>query len=99
MTLICEEYFGGCPKCGHLTLVNHGPEHWGVCDIHQLRWNIGSNLFSNWRAQTPEQKSEAHNRLTAMTEVEPLSEGEPIPGAEDAALVVESLFERIGGAA
>lgn len=53
-------YFGGCPVCGDNDgYVNIGRGHWLVCKEHRTRWFIGSNLFSSWRDETPEEQRRA----------------------------------------
>ena len=50
------ECFGGCPYCGgYDVFLNIGRDHWIICRTHQVKWHIGSNLFSCWRNQTEEQ--------------------------------------------
>src|ERR1043166_3166003 len=52
-----KNYFGGCPKCGRSDgYINHGRDHWFVCDRHGLKWSVGSNLFSDWRNETEEER-------------------------------------------
>jgi hypothetical protein len=66
-----DEYFGGCPTCGKTNgFVDFGADHWFVCDAHETRWYIGSNLFSSWRDNpTPETHLE---RVTRYAVVEPV---------------------------
>jgi hypothetical protein len=42
-----------CPSCGEAgELVNVASSHWGICNECELKWHIGTNLFSSWRDQT-----------------------------------------------
>ena len=42
-----EHYFGGCPECGNTDgYMNVGSEHWFVCDVHRIKWFIGSTPTS-----------------------------------------------------
>ncbi|MDB5637760.1 MAG: hypothetical protein JWP51_2668 [Bradyrhizobium sp.] len=65
------DYFGGCPIC-HMTngFLNSGSEHWFVCDVHRVKWYVGSNLFSGWREETAEQRFRSLDKLTKYREVE-----------------------------
>jgi hypothetical protein len=68
-----DDYFGVCPECGrHDGYVNVGPNHVFVCREHRTAWCIGSNLFSSWHDQTPEQKAENLRMLNDFKEVEPI---------------------------
>ncbi len=47
-----DELVGGCPPCGRYdACLNVGPAHWAYCSAHSLRWWVGDNLFSSWRAR------------------------------------------------
>src|SRR5277367_1821432 len=70
------DYFGGCPHCG----ANHGflnvrAEHWIVCDAHQVKWCVGSNLFSSWKDENERIWRRNTERLLGYSKVEPLPEG------------------------
>jgi ssDNA-binding Zn-finger/Zn-ribbon topoisomerase 1 len=55
-----SNYFGGCPECGgNDGYVNIGRGHWFVCKKHKTHWFIGSNLFSTWKDETPEEQRRA----------------------------------------
>jgi hypothetical protein len=42
-----DAYWGLCPKCHQSDgRVDFGRSHWGVCDVHRVRWAIGGNLFT-----------------------------------------------------
>ena len=59
-----DDYFGVCPTC-HRTngFINVGSGHWYFCSEHKTAWCIGSNLFSCWRDETPEQQKAEYDRL------------------------------------
>jgi len=70
------DYFGGCPHCG----ANHGflnvrAEHWIVCDAHQVKWCVGSNLFSSWKDENERIWRRNAEKLLGYSKVEPLPEG------------------------
>ncbi len=45
-----SNHFGVCPTCRRQNGCHSlGPVTWYVCDIHRVKWNIGTNLFSTWR--------------------------------------------------
>ena len=51
------DYFGVCPDCRRTNgCLNVGGDHWFYCTEHHVRWWVGSNLFSSWRDQTPNQQ-------------------------------------------
>ncbi len=65
------ECFGGCPYCGgYDVFLNIGRDHWIICRTHQVKWHIGSNLFSNWRNETEEQWLRNSYELAGYREVE-----------------------------
>ncbi len=65
------ECFGGCPYCGgYDVFLNIGRDHWIICRTHQVKWHIGSNLFSNWRNETEEQWLRNTYELVGYREVE-----------------------------
>ncbi len=67
------ECFGGCPYCGGYDIyLDIGRDHWMVCRTHQVKWCIGSNLFSSWRNQTEEQWLRNTYELAGYREVEPI---------------------------
>lgn len=67
------EYFGGCPHCGSSDgFLNFGRDHWGICHKHQVKWYIGSNLFSGWRDEAEEQWLRNTYRLSPYHQVEPI---------------------------
>jgi hypothetical protein len=52
-------HFAGCPECGQDDgYLNAGRSHWMFCDEHQVKWCIGSNLFSSWREETEAEQRE-----------------------------------------
>lgn len=66
-------YFGVCPVCRrHNGCRSVGPVHWYCCDVHRLKWNVGTNLFSGWRHLTPEQHLANSYKLSQYTEVKPV---------------------------
>ena len=68
------EYFGGCPHCGKNDgYINFGRNHWMVCDKHETRWCVGSNLFSSWRDETEEDWEKNAQRMDGYTEVAPIA--------------------------
>ena len=67
------DYFGGCPECGKNNgCLNVGRSHWFICHDHKKRWFIGSNLFSGWKEETPEEWLRNEKILLTYEEVEPL---------------------------
>ena len=79
------ECFGGCPYCGGYDIyLDIGRDHWMVCRTHQVRWHIGSNLFSAWREQTEEQRLRNTYELAGYREVESVFPSElpdPVSGS------------------
>jgi hypothetical protein len=70
-----DDYFGVCPICkwqdGYL---NDGPDHWFVCNRHMTKWFVGSNLFSGWREETPEQRFAQRDKLARYRTVRETAE-------------------------
>lgn len=65
------ECFGGCPYCGgYDRILNIERVHWMMCRTHQVKWDIGSNLFSGWRGETEEQWIRNTYELAGYREVE-----------------------------
>ncbi len=65
--------FGGCPTCGAgAQYLNVGREHWFVCRLHEVKWLVGSNLFSGWRHEEDWEWEENERELAGYEEVEPL---------------------------
>lgn len=65
--------FGACPECGrHDGYVNLGANHVFVCSTHKTAWCVGSNLFSSWEEETPEQRAETERMLKGYRDVEPI---------------------------
>lgn len=57
-----DDYFGTCPECGsHDGYYNVGKAHWFVCHEHEVRWCVGSNLFSSWRTEDELDQEFAHS--------------------------------------
>lgn len=48
--------FGTCPKCGRDPdeCRNIGRDHWGLCRQHKQAWWFGSNIFSSWHDESPD---------------------------------------------
>lgn len=68
-------HFGGCPVCGCAGMVvSAGRPHWGVCHDHQVRWYIGDNLFSSWRALSPAERRRCWQQVVSYKVIE-----DPIP--------------------
>ena len=66
-----SEYFGGCPECGtNDGFLFHGRDNWFVCDTHQTKWLIGSNLFSGYLHMTDQELAWQRDRLAGYREVE-----------------------------
>ena len=59
-----SNHFGVCPEC-HQTngYINIGRAHWFYCAPHQVKWCVGSNLFSDWKEQTEAQQREIYESL------------------------------------
>jgi hypothetical protein len=67
-----SDYFGLCPICHREGRCrNIGRDHWFACDLHRLKWLVGSNLFSNWREEDKEQWLENERVLSAYKKAEP----------------------------
>jgi hypothetical protein len=50
-----QDHFGVCPVCGEsCPYLNVHKTHWFYCDEHEVRWCVGSNLFSSWREEDEE---------------------------------------------
>ena len=68
-----DEYFGGCPHCGHNDgHVNNGPDHWFICYQHKTKWLAGSNLFSGWRDEDEEMWKLNRFRLSGYMIAKPI---------------------------
>ena len=65
-------YFGGCPECRDMTMLNIERNHYGLCHEHKVKWYIGANLFSAWRHETEEQWIANAAILEGYKEIEPL---------------------------
>src|SRR5271156_5543169 len=69
-------YFGGCPHCGEQQgYLNVRTEHWIVCDAHEVKWRIGSNLFSSWKDDDESVWLRNAEKLMGYSKVIPLPEG------------------------
>jgi hypothetical protein len=67
------EYFGGCPQCGESDgYINDGPEHWGCCEAHKVKWRIGCNLFSSWQDESEADRAVNRWELSRFREVGPI---------------------------
>ena len=61
---VVENYFGVCPECGKTDgYINVGRDHWFYCKEHKLRWNVGSNLFSDWKDETADEQCRKYTEL------------------------------------
>jgi hypothetical protein len=79
-----NEHFGVCPKCGEQDgWLSFGPDHWFVCHKHRVRWEGGSNLFSEWRDRTPEEFARNGRLLLHNREVEPIVGSLCLGGVEE----------------
>jgi hypothetical protein len=64
---------GGCPICGgNDGWLNVNRDEWAVCHGHSTKWLIGSNLFSDWQAETEVDWLRNFYKLATYREVEPL---------------------------
>ena len=64
---------GGCPHCGgNDGWLNVGRDEWAICRGHQVKWLIGSNLFSDWQHETEEDWLRNRYRLEQHMTVEPV---------------------------
>lgn len=67
-----DEHFGGCPECGgNDGFINVNRVHYFVCHLHNTQWEVGQNLFSGWREETPEVWERNRQIVDSYTEVEP----------------------------
>jgi len=56
--------FGWCPICYHYDgWVSIGSEQWCYCNEHKKMWNLGHNVFSNWRYETAEMQQRRFDSL------------------------------------
>ncbi len=63
---------GVCPTCRHTNgILNDYKDHWGVCDAHRVKWEVGYNLFSAWQFETQLDWSRNRALLAGYREVEP----------------------------
>lgn len=63
-----EDPFGTCPICHSSDgYVNCGAAHWLYCATHKVAWNIGSNIFSSWKWDGPEEWRHAADVLAGCT--------------------------------
>ncbi len=70
--------FGGCPHCLCVDNIwNIGRCHWAVCHQHKTKWDIGENLFSNWRDEGRQDWLKNKYRLANYQSVEPIFPPEP----------------------
>ncbi len=55
----------GCPECGGGAgrVVNVGRCHWAFCRNHKVKWTIGCNLFSSWKAQKQDEQRRIYDEL------------------------------------
>ena len=69
---ITYNYFGYCPHCDVSNMYcNIGRDHWFYCELHQVCWCVGSNLFSDWKEESEETWKENEAFLEPFTVVEP----------------------------
>ena len=65
-----DNYFGKCPECGSNDgYLNVERDHWFVCDQHKIKWYVGSNLFSGWRDESPEDWERNRKLLATYREI------------------------------
>lgn len=68
-----DNYFGVCPVCGWTDgYLNDGPDHWFVCDEDLTKWYIGTNLFSDWKEETDQQRQHSKHLLSGYVRVQPV---------------------------
>ncbi len=68
-----DSYFGGCPDCGKNDgYTNIHRDHWFFCRKHDVKWWVGTNLFSTWMDQDESEWREAEEWLSGYTVVEPI---------------------------
>jgi hypothetical protein len=71
-------HFGKCPGCHAASqpdaAVNYniGRTHWFACAEHRVCWCVGSNLFSGWKEETPEQWEANAAFLNTCEKIEPV---------------------------
>jgi hypothetical protein len=62
---------GVCPQCYRTDgYVNIGKEHWGICDVHRVRWPIGYNLFSECKDEPWELQQQVWSKVALYEVVE-----------------------------
>ena len=67
-----DSYFGVCPHChSNDGFLNIERDEWMICHRHQVKWQIGSNLFSDWQDETEEEWARNRYRLERYMTVEP----------------------------
>jgi hypothetical protein len=47
--LTAEGYWGLCPQCDRSEYLTTGKDEWYFCPVHEVRWLVGGNLFSDWK--------------------------------------------------
>ena len=52
-------------------VLNVGRDHWVVCHVHRVMWNVGSNLLSGWREEPASLHAENDALLASYREVVP----------------------------
>lgn len=76
------ELGGVCPQCYRTDgYVNIGKEHWGICDVHRVRWPIGYNLFSDWQHESRDEQEETWSKVAPYVVVQPGSCDELVTSA------------------
>jgi hypothetical protein len=67
-----DSYFGVCPYCFHTDgYLNIGRTHLGTCDTHRVYWEIGGNLFSDWKDENEEIWESNRQLIRSYTKVKP----------------------------
>ncbi|MGO6798374.1 hypothetical protein ACCT24_34955 [Rhizobium ruizarguesonis] len=67
-----DDFSGLCPICHRNDgMLNVGKTHWTVCHTHNVRWSIGTNLFSGWRHETEEDWERNSKLLSTYEDVAP----------------------------
>lgn len=67
-----DGYFGVCPICrDDGMMLNVHRDHWMVCHTHQVRWHMGSNMFSGWKDETEQDWASNRKVLEGYKAVEP----------------------------
>ncbi|MEM6461662.1 MAG: hypothetical protein AAF724_07090 [Pseudomonadota bacterium] len=68
-----EYMFGACPECGKSNgFLAIGPDHWGVCHRHGVKWSFVCDDLEGWKDQSDIERHQVSLLLAAYVEVQPV---------------------------